>query len=253
MIERLQKVLARGGLGSRRSCEELIAAKRVKVNGVVASEPGVRVDPAADEVTVDGVLVEFERPVYVLLNKPKGFVCTNRPTRGERSAVDLVTDRGGPRLFCVGRLDEESNGALILSNDGEFCNLVTHPRYGVAKTYRVVVHGKVEGDVLGEVQHGIHLSEGKTSPARVQVVKRTRNLSILRMTLREGKNRHIRRVFARVGFPVKEITRIAIGPVQLGRLPSGSYRLLSAEEVRDLTAAASRPTEPERRRGPRRR
>lgn len=238
MKERLQKVLARGGIGSRRFCETLIAERRVRVNGEVTEVPGVRVDPVSDEISVDGNVVESEKPVYYLLHKPKGFVCTNRPRREERSAVSLVQTPRGERLFCVGRLDEDSSGALILTNDGEFCNLVTHPRYGVVKTYRVRVAGKADGALLEQIRQGIRLAEGKTAPALVQIAKRTRTMSILRVSLREGKNRHLRRVFAKLGLKVQELSRIQIGNISLGRLKSGSYRPLLHSEVNLLREEA---------------
>lgn len=247
MKERLQKVLARGGLGSRRYCETLIAERRVRVNGAVADEPGARVDPVADEVSVDGVTIAAEPPVYYLLNKPTGYVCSSRPLRDERSVLALVAARGGERLFSVGRLDEDSGGALILTNDGEFCNRLTHPRYGIPKSYRVVVRGRVEGKALDRLRKGVHLAEGRTAPARIHVVKRTRELSVLRVTLREGKNRHLRRVFAKLGFPVKEITRISIGPLRLGRLAEGEWRPLRGAEV----SALLEDTDPAARRLPR--
>ncbi len=244
MTERLQKVLARGGLGSRRKCEELIAARRVRVNGEVAAEPGIRVDPIHDEVTIDGVPVESERAVHYLLHKPKGFVCTNRPRPGEQAAVSLVRAPEGQRLFTVGRLDEDSSGALLVTNDGAWANLLSHPRYGVPKTYRVTVRGKAEGEMLRLIREGIHLAEGRTSPAKVQVAKRSREWSALRVTLHEGKNRHLRRVFARIGLPVKEILRVAVGSVRLGRLKPGEFRPLLPAEVETLRADASAPPRP---------
>lgn len=241
MSERLQKVLARGGLGSRRKCEELIASGRVRVNGKVAAEPGIRVDPVNDEVTIDGVPVETERSVYYLLHKPKGFVCTNRPRADEQAAVALVRAPEGQRLFTVGRLDEDSSGALLVTNDGAWANLLTHPRYGVPKTYRVTVRGRAEGDLLSRIREGIHLSEGKTAPSKVHVTKRSREWSALRVTLHEGKNRHLRRVFARIGLPVQEILRVAIGSIRLGKLKPGEYRPLLRDEIEVLRAEASAP------------
>lgn len=244
MTERLQKVLARGGLGSRRKCEELIAARRVRVNGEIASEPGIRVDPIHDEVTIDGVPVESERAVHYLLHKPKGFVCTNRPRPGEKAAVSLVRAPEGQRLFTVGRLDEDSSGALLVTNDGAWANLLSHPRYGVPKTYRVTVRGKAEGEMLRLIREGIHLAEGRTAPAKIQVAKRSREWSALRVTLHEGKNRHLRRVFARIGLPVKEILRVAVGSVRLGRLKPGESRPLLPAEIETLRADASAPPRP---------
>lgn len=232
--ERLQKHLARTGLGSRRHCETLIAARRVSVNGFVVDQPGFQVDPAADAVMVDGSPIKAERPVYFLLNKPKGYLCTNRPQGGGRSAVDLVQTRRGERIFCVGRLDEDSQGALILTNDGEFCNRVIHPRYGIEKTYLVCVKGKPEGDMLESIKKGVYLAEGRTSVAKVHVVKRSRQVSLLKVTLHEGRNRHLRRVFAKVGLPVTDIIRVQIGSLSLGRLKLGQFRELRPHEVEAL-------------------
>ncbi|MFH0945329.1 MAG: pseudouridine synthase [Planctomycetota bacterium] len=237
-MERLQKVLARGGVGSRRFCETLIAAGRVKVNGKVADRPGIQVDPIHDQVSVDESVIEAEQPVYYLLNKPKGFICSNRPRRDEKAAVNLVRSTAGQRLFCVGRLDEDSEGALILTNDGEFCNLVTHPRYGVPKSYRVKVKGRADTELLDQIRKGIRLAEGRTAPANVQIAKKSRDSSLLKVSLREGRNRHLRRVFAKMGLPVTALCRIEIGSVALGRLKPGEYRTLKPAEVQALMEEA---------------
>ncbi len=246
MNERLQKVLAAAGVGSRRRCEVLIAERRVRVNGAIVDRPGTKVDVAVDEITVDGAPVEQQAHHYVILYKPKGFVCSARPERGKPSALDLVRLPSGERMFCVGRLDEESHGLLILTNDGDFANRLTHPRYGVAKTYRVSVKGRADGPLLAKVQRGVWLAEGKTAPARVQVVKRFREMSILKVTLSEGRNRHLRRVFARLGLPVLDILRVQIGPLLLGRMRPGDWRELLPREVNLLRksagSAASRAT-----------
>ncbi len=244
MKERLQKVLARAGVGSRRRCEVLIAERRVRVNGAVVDRPGVKVDPAEDEISVDGSDIAIEKPHYVLLYKPKGFVCSSRPERGKPSVVSLVKLASGERLFCVGRLDEESHGLLLLTNDGEFGNHLTHPRYGVGKTYRVSVKGRADGPLLAKIQRGVWLAEGKTAPARVQVVKRLRELSILKITLSEGRNRHLRRVFARLGLPVIDILRVQIGPLALGRMRPGEWRELLPREVEQLRNASDARARP---------
>lgn len=254
MKERLQKYLARAGTGSRRGCETLIAEGRVKVNGVVVAKPGHQVDTVLDEVFLDDRPVVTERPVYLILHKPKGFVCSNRQQGDTPRVIDLVKARGGERLFCVGRLDEESQGAILLTNDGDFSNLITHPRYGVEKTYLVSVKGRAEPEHLAAAREGVYLAEGRTAPAHIHVIKRDRERSTLKVTLREGRNRHIRRVFAQIGLPVREITRVQIGSLLLGRLKPREYRELSPKEVRDLiedakSAAGSRPRAPARRRG----
>jgi 23S rRNA pseudouridine2605 synthase len=232
--ERLQKHLARAGLGSRRYCETLIEQGRVSVNGTLVERVGFQVDPAADRIVVDGEPIEREAASYYLLHKPKGFVCSNRPQGNSRSVIDLVRGKKGERLFSVGRLDEQSHGALILTNDGEFSNRVIHPRYGVEKTYLVSVKGKPDPLMLDKIRRGIHLAEGKTAPATVHVVKRSRTHSLVKVTIHEGKNRHLRRIFARIGLPVTEILRIQIGSLALGRLKPGQYRTLSPGEVEAL-------------------
>jgi pseudouridine synthase len=238
-MERLQKHLARAGLGSRRYCETLIAERRVKVNGKIVDQPGHQVDPTNDRVEVDGNLVETEAAVYLLLNKPKGYVCSSRPQGDSRSVLELVRGKGGERLFSVGRLDEESQGALILTNDGEFSNRITHPRYGVEKTYLVCVKGKPEGGMLEKIRQGVHLAEGRTAPAKVHVVKRSRTYSLVKVSIHEGKNRHLRRIFAKVALPVTEIIRLQIGTLALGNLKPGQYRELKRSEIAMLLGAAA--------------
>lgn len=234
MKERLQKHLARAGLGSRRYCETLIEQGRVAVNGVLVDRVGFSVDPERDEIAVDGETIDREALVYYLLHKPKGFVCSSRPQGVSRSALELVKSKRGERLFSVGRLDEQSQGALILTNDGEFSNRIIHPRYGVEKTYLVVVKGKPELAMLDKIRHGIHLAEGKTAPAKVHVVKKSRTHSLVKVTLHEGKNRHLRRIFARIGLPVSEIIRLQIGSISLGSLKPGHYRELKPGEIEAL-------------------
>lgn len=237
MSERLQKVLARAGLGSRRRCEELILEGRVEVNGEPVLRVGVRVDPARDDIRFDGEPIRLEQPVHFLLHKPRGYVCTLRPRRHEKAAVDLVRPPHGERLFTVGRLDRDSTGAILVTNDGDLAQLVGHPRYGIPKTYRVVVRGRADQQALAKVRKGVWLAEGRTQPAVVHVVKRAREFSLLKVTIREGRNRHLRRVFAKVGLPVVDLCRVAIGPVHLGRLEPGAYRPLTPEEIEALRRA----------------
>lgn len=234
MKERLQKHLARSGLGSRRYCETLIEQGRVRVNGKIIDRAGFQVDAEVDEIEVDGQEIAREEAVYYMLHKPKGFVCSSRPQGDSRTALALVESRHGERLFCVGRLDEESQGALLLTNDGEFSNRVTHPRYGVEKTYLVRVKGKPEGQILEKIRRGVHLAEGKTAPAKVHVIKRSRSYSLVKVSIHEGKNRHLRRIFARVGLPVTDIIRVQIGSVVLGNLKPGQYRALKPAEIESL-------------------
>ncbi len=239
MAERLQKVLAAAGLGSRRACEELILQGRVRVNGKRVDELPVLVDSAADEVRVDGRRIRLERKVYYLLNKPEGVLCTQRDPDGRTRAVDLLAGVH-QRVYPVGRLDASSQGLLLLTNDGELAAALTHPRYGVPKTYRARVKGKVTAEGLEKLRKGIWLSEGKTQPARVTVAYSSRNHSILEVTLREGRNRQVRRMLAKLGHPVRELTRIRIGPLSLRGLRVGRFRALRPAEVEQLKDLAGR-------------
>jgi 23S rRNA pseudouridine2605 synthase len=237
---RLQKVLAAAGLGSRRQCEELITAGRVEVDRRVVTELGTRVDPATQSIRVDGAALSKPKAAYYAVNKPVGVVSTNRDPSGRPRVVDLVP-AGDARLFAIGRLDLHSDGLILVTNDGELANHLTHPRYGVAKTYRVVVAGRPERDVLRKLVEGVHLAEGIARAERVEVKSRQRASTVLEMVLREGKNREIRRVLARVGHKVERLTRIAVGPVRLGDLPTGAHRRLTREEVAALRRCCESP------------
>lgn len=229
-LERLHKVLAEAGIGSRRHCEELILDRRVIVDGRVVHEVGLKVDPERVQIVCNGVPVRAEKKIYILLNKPRGVVCTNKDPEGRTRVVDLLP-RIQQRVFPVGRLDVDSEGLLIVTNDGALCNLLTHPRYEVPKTYSVIVRGSVEGATLEKVQKGVWLSEGKTHPAKVRIVRRTRSSTSLEITLKEGKNREVRRVFARVGHAVSFLRRIKIGRLFLGDLHPGQHRAVGREQL----------------------
>ena len=233
--ERLQKALAAAGLGSRRQCEELITAGRVEVDRRVVTELGTRVDPWRQQIRVDGVPLARPKLLYYAVNKPVGVLCTNRDPSGRPRVVDLVPGKD-VRLFSIGRLDLHSEGLILVTNDGELANRLTHPRYGVRKTYRVVVAGRPERDVLRKLLQGVHLAEGVARAERVEIKSFHKESTLLEMVLREGKNREIRRVLARVGHKVLKLTRIAVGPVRLGTLPSGGCRRLNPEEVAALHA-----------------
>jgi len=237
--ERLQKVLAAAGLGSRRRCEELIEAGRVEIDRKVVTELGTRVDPFEQQIRVDGVTVRREKRVYYAVNKPPGVVCTNQDPSGRPRAIDLVPSRHG-RLFTVGRLDLNSQGLILVTNDGQWANQLIHPRYGVEKTYRVLVAGHPTRDVAAKLRRGVHLAEGLARVARLQIKRRYKQSTILEIVLDEGRNREIRRVLARVGHKVLRLERIAIGPVRLGRLPPGGYRRLTRQEVDSLRPTADR-------------
>lgn len=241
--ERLQKVLAAAGLGSRRACERLISDGRVTVNGEPVMTLPVIVDPLRDRIAVDGKLLRPERKVYFVLNKPPGVVCTNADPSGRKRAVDLLAGVR-ERVFAVGRLDAESSGLLLMTNDGEFALRMTHPRFGVAKTYRAEVAGRLEESAIARVREGVWLSEGKTSPAKIRVVHRQPKSTIVEITLREGRNREVRRIFAKLGHKVYRLHRVMIGPVSLRGLPMGAFRVLRPEEVASLRRAAQSVSPP---------
>ena len=231
--QRLQKVLAAAGLGSRRQCEELIRTGRVEVDREVVTEMGIQVDPGRQQVRVDGASLSRQKRVHYALNKPSGVICTNSDPAGRPRAVDLVPPDAG-RLFTVGRLDLNSDGLILLTNDGELANRLTHPKYGVEKTYRVQVAGRVDRDTVSQLRRGVHLAEGFARVVRVSIKRHYKQSTILEMVLDEGRNREIRRVLARLGHKVQRLTRIAIGPVRLGKLPSGDHRRLTRQEVDSL-------------------
>jgi 23S rRNA pseudouridine2605 synthase len=234
---RLNRFLAGAGICSRRRADELIAQRRVTVNGEVVVELGRRIDPARDVVRYEGRKVAAEKSVYVLFNKPRDVVCTNARHEVRRRAIDFLEGVRG-RIFTVGRLDADSEGLLLLTNDGEFAQKLTHPRYGVPKTYAVLVRGRPEAEHLEKARGGVWLAEGRTGRAQIRVERRGRDRSYLKVTLREGRNREIRRVFARLGYPVLALKRVRIGGLSLHGLKPGGHRFLRPEEVRGLLEAA---------------
>lgn len=237
--ERLQKVLAAVGFGSRRTCEDLIAARRVTVNGEVA-ELGRRVDAERDLVEVDGAPIGV-RPglVYYLLNKPPGVVTTSKDTHGRETVVDLVPDE--PRVFSVGRLDADTEGLLILTNDGELANRIAHPSHGVEKEYLAEVGGgKVSAGAIRRLRDGIELDDGETAPAKVSQP----TPGVLRITIHEGRNRQVRRMCEAVGYPVRRLVRTRIGPLVDRSLKPGEWREWTTEERNEVIAAVGRLAPP---------
>jgi len=235
--ERLQKVLAGAGVGSRRKCEELIRSGVVRVNGEVVDRLPAFVDAERDVVSVDGRRVRAERKVYFLLNKPKGVICTSGDARGRRRAIDIV--HGGERIFCVGRLDVDTSGAIVLTNDSGLANRLAHPRYGLSKTYVVGVRGRVSGETVEKLKKGIWLSEGKTGRSSVKILKRRHTESLLEITIRQGLNRQVRRMLAKVGHKVRSLKRTQIGKLGLRGLGTGKYRRLSESEIAYLRKATA--------------
>jgi 23S rRNA pseudouridine2605 synthase len=235
--ERLQKVLARAGVASRRKCEELIAAGRVTVDGEVA-DLGRRIDPASDRVAIDGVPVVLDATVvHWLLNKPADHVTTASDPQGRATVLDLVPDE--PRVFPVGRLDRDSEGLLLLTNDGELAQLLTHPRHGVEKEYFVEVEGKPSAGALRTLREGVDLDDGRTRPAKVRLVQESKGgTSALEIVVKEGRKRMVRRMCSAVGHPVVRLVRTRIGPLRDQKLAPATWRALTMAEVRSLYAAA---------------
>jgi 23S rRNA pseudouridine2605 synthase len=242
-MERLNKLLAHAGLGSRRHCEDLITAGRVTVDGQTVRELGTRVDPA-QRVAVDGQPIHAERFVYWLVNKPRGYLCTNHDPAGRPLALDLVP-HVSQRVYTVGRLDEASEGLLLLTNDGDLANHLMHPRFGVEKTYLVQVAGRPTRDDLDQLLKGVWLSEGHVKARHVKRLKHQGESTWLRIVLSEGKNREIRRMLARLGHKVLRLKRTALGPIDIGRLGPGKSRRLNPPEVALLRRAAERRSRPE--------
>jgi 23S rRNA pseudouridine2605 synthase len=237
-MERLNKYLAHAGVGSRRRCDELIAAGRIAVNGQPVRDLGARVEPG-QRVTVDGQPVRHERHVYWLVNKPRGVLCTNFDPAGRTRVIDLVPYIS-QRVYTVGRLDEASEGLIMLTNDGDLSNQLMHPRFGVEKTYEVQVAGSPTAEDQRQLLKGVYLSEGHVKARRVKKLKSQGASTWLRIVLSEGKNREIRRMLARLGHKVLRLQRVALGPVKLGGLVPGKARRLTRQEVDALRMLAQR-------------
>lgn len=240
-LVRLNKFLADNGVASRRGSDELIESGKVLVDERIVTELGTKIDPSTQVVDVDGVRLRSDprERRYYLLHKPAGVVCTNEPRETRPRAIDLITDMNKGRIFSVGRLDEESKGLIIMTSDGEFADRVAHPRFGVEKRYLVKVPGRITDEAVQKIREGVHLAEGRTAGARVLVQRRTANGSTLEVTIQEGKNREVRRVFARVGYKVVSLTRTSIGPLSIRGLKEGRWRALSREEVEGLLNVSS--------------
>ena len=235
--ERLQKILSRAGIASRRKAEELIQAGKVRVNGQVVTRMGTTANPRTDRITVDGrQLPPPTEPVYILLNKPVGVVTTLSDPEGRPTVRELLSDVRG-RVFPVGRLDFHSSGLLLLTNDGELALRLTHPRYGVRKTYRVKVKGTPTADTVAQLARGVRLDEGVTAPAEVRVERTGEGKTWLELIIREGHNREVRRMCEAVGHPVEKLTRVHLGPLSLGKLAPGQHRHLTDREIYELQRA----------------
>jgi 23S rRNA pseudouridine2605 synthase len=237
--ERVQKLLARAGLGSRRTCEDIVRAGRVKIDGVVATL-GDRADPDNQQILVDDVPLAV-RPdlVYYVLNKPTGVVTTASDPQGRPTVVALVPNE--PRVFPVGRLDADTEGLLMMTNDGDLAQLLAHPRHGVDKTYVAEVSGQPSEAALRQLRTGIELDDGPTAPAKVRITARTAGKAALELTIHEGRKRQVRRMCAAIGHPVQRLVRTKIGPLADAQLAPGTWRELRPREVRALYEAAHSP------------
>jgi pseudouridine synthase len=234
-VERLQKILSRAGIASRRAAEQLILQGRVAVNGIVATELGSKADPHADDIRVDGRRVKIaERHRYILLNKPRGYVTTRSDPQRRPTIMDLVAVR--EYIYPVGRLDFDSEGLLLLTNDGDLAARLTHPRHGVARVYEARVLGTPDDRDLQRLSRGIMIDGRRTAPAEIKLLpaRRPTKEAVLQLTVHEGRNRQVRRMCEAVGHPVTQLRRVAIGPVRDARLKPGEWRELTADEVRRL-------------------
>lgn len=230
---RLQKFLAEAGVASRRASEKIILAGRVTIDGQAVRELGVKVDPAQQRIALDGQPVKARRKLYVALHKPAGYVCTRSDPEGRRTLAELLP-KEWTSLYSVGRLDRDSEGLIFLTNDGQFCLHLTHPRYGVRKTYRATVQGRIEAPVLKKLIDGVVHDEEKLKAEKARLLSANNTQSIVEVELAEGKNREVRRLFEAQGLTVWRLQRIRIGPIKLGELPVGKWRTLTEPEIKSL-------------------
>lgn len=241
-MERLQKILSQAGIASRRASERLMLDGRVTVNGAVVTALGSKADSARDEIRIDGRRLTRPRPLYVLLNKPRGYVTTRADPQRRPTVLDLVASVPA-YLYPVGRLDFDSEGLLLLTNDGDLAARLTHPRHEIARVYEAVVCGVPDDRDLGRLAQGVPLDGRRTQPAEVTRLRATRDTSTLRITLREGRNRQVRRMCDAIGHPVTSLKRVAIGPLRDTSLKTGQWRLLAPREVSRLKRAAGCETD----------
>lgn len=236
MEQRLQKLLAAAGVASRREAEKLISAGRVAIDGKVVTQLGAKADPEQNTITVDGQPVNLKpQKYYILLNKPRGYASTCRDPHAQRTIMDLVHSLG-VKVYPVGRLDVDTEGLLILTNDGDFAVRITHPRHQIPKTYRAEVKGLVTQETLHCLTNGVKLDDGKISRARVQLVGlyTARHTSVLEIIITEGRKRQIRRMLDAVGHPVTRLVRTRIGDITIGKLKPGEWRFLTEQEIKNL-------------------
>lgn len=233
MKERLQKILAQAGVASRRGSEQLIKSGRIRVNGAIVNEMGIKVDPSVDIVTFDDHRIDIEEKRTVLVNKPAGYVTTLADPQGRPVVADLVADIP-LRLFPVGRLDFDTEGALLMTNDGELAERILHPRYEVKKTYQAEVRGVPSWPRLKRLEHGITIDGVQTRPASIRVLQQWQDRTLLEIIIHEGKKRQVRKMFLAIGHRVLRLKRTAYGDLGLGALASGKYRVLSRADIKKI-------------------
>jgi 23S rRNA pseudouridine2605 synthase len=233
---RLQKFLAEAGVASRRASERVIVEGRVTINGETVRELGTRIDPARDQVAVDGRPLKPKRKLYVALNKPPGYICSRRDPESRQIISELLPTEWS-NLVPVGRLDCASEGLIFLTNDGDFCLKLTHPRYGVRKRYRVTIEGRVDHDLADRLVKGMIHEGEKLKAERVRVLATNNSTTLLEIELAEGKNRELRRMFEVLGRKVLKLQRVQIGPIKLGELRTGRWRTLTETEIKSLLSS----------------
>ncbi len=241
MEQRLHKVLAAAGVASRREAEKLIASGHVSVDGKIITELGTKVDPEHVTISVDGAVIDLHpRKVYILLNKPRGYTSSRRDPHAVRLVTDLVKDVA-ESIYPVGRLDVDTEGLLVMTNDGDFAFKLTHPSHKVEKSYRAEVRGAVSHDELKKLSEGLLLDDGMTAPAKATLLAlhTTRQTSIVELTITEGRNRQVRRMLAAIAHPVTRLIRTRVGNLTVGKLMPGEWRFLTPQEVDDLLKLAS--------------
>lgn len=230
---RLDKFLANQGIASRRGVLDLVRRNLIEVNGDVAKMASLQIDPEKDEVKVDGEIVEFKKNVYFLVNKPKGVISTTSDELGRKTVTSLIDSVF--KLYPIGRLDEDTTGAIILTNDGVLTHLLTHPKFHIEKTYQLLVKGYIPREKIEKLENGVKLKEGLTLPAKVKILKKIKGDTLLELKIHEGKHRQIRRMCGVLGIDLVDLKRVAIGKLELGELKIGDYRELSKEEVESLS------------------
>jgi pseudouridine synthase len=232
---RLQKFLAEAGVASRRASERIISEGRVTVNGLAVTELGTKVDPIHDKIAVDGRALKAKRKLYVALNKPSGYICTQRDPESRQIISELLPTEWS-NLVPVGRLDCASEGLIFLTNDGDFCLKLTHPRYGVRKKYRVIIEGRVDQELADRLTKGLVHEGEKLKAERARILATSNSSTLLEIELAEGKNRELRRMFEVLGRKVIKLQRVQIGPIKLGELRAGRWRTLTETEIKSLLA-----------------